>query len=439
MNQMRFESTSGQAPPASLEAALSQGLAPDGGLYMPVEVPRLDRAAVDDLTRLSWPDQAAKILAPLLGASLEPGKLEALCADALNFPLPVVPITDRIFLLELFHGPSLAFKDVGARVMARLLRATVESSEEPITVLTATSGDTGGAVAQAFHGLKGFRVVVLFPDGQVSPRQERQFSALGGNVHALAVSGDFDDCQRLAKEAFASRDRFPGVRLTSANSINVGRFLPQATYYAASRSWLSEKTRTKILFSVPSGNFGNLGAGLLAKAMGLLPNSSFLAATNENDAVPRFLTSGSYQPRASLRTLSTAMDVGNPSNLHRILHLYAGDLDALRTDLVGRRVTDRETRACIRRVFDATGYVLDPHTAVGYAALEKELEERVDDVGVVLATAHPAKFAEVVEPILGEALDLPDALARWMKRPRRVLAVEPELEDLERAMAGLNK
>lgn len=434
---MTFVSTVGQSPAAPFEEALSRGLAPDGGLYMPAEIPHWAPEIWEDLATQGWPHQAAELLAPLLGPSVERAELGALCADALDFPAPLVPVTDRISVLELFHGPSLAFKDVGARVMARLLRSVVQPNEPPLTVLTATSGDTGGAVAQAFHGLAEFRVVVLFPDGQVTPRQERQFSTLGGNVHALAVQGDFDDCQRLAKEAFTQRERFLGVRLTSANSINVGRFLPQTTYYLHAWSQLSETIRNKILVSVPSGNFGNLGAGLLAGFMGL-PGLSFLAATNENDVVPRYLESGNYGPRASIRTLSTAMDVGAPSNLQRILHLYGQDLGALRSVLVGRKVTNDETRACIRRVADTTGYVLDPHTAVGFAALERELEVRPGMAGLVLATAHPAKFAEVVEPILGDELPIPDALARCLERPRRVTPLAPEVDDLVRVLGNLD-
>jgi threonine synthase len=286
-------------------------------------------------------------------------------------------------------------------------------------------------VAQAFHGFQGVRVVVLFPDGKVAPRQERQFSTLGGNITAVAVQGDFDDCQRMAKEAFRERPESglgQGL-LTSANSINVGRFLPQTTYFweAWARLRKAETSRTPILFSVPSGNFGNLAAGLLAKRMGL-PECSFLAATNENDVVPEYLRSGRFQPRSSVRTHSTAMDVGDPSNLRRILHLYANDLRALRQDLVGRRVSDPETLACIRKVHETHGYVLDPHSAVGFHALEEELESRHNTVGVLLATAHPAKFAEVVEPVLGEPLPIPSELFGCLEGTRHVVRAEPRLD-----------
>jgi threonine synthase len=442
---MRFVSTRGQTTPASLEDAVFRGLAADGGLYMPESLPRLDEP---DLLRIGgepWPALAREVLARLLKGGLSPEEVEGITDESLDFPVPLVQLRDRIHVLELFHGPTLAFKDVGARFMARLLAHFREPGSPPITVLTATSGDTGGAVADALHGVPGVRVVVLFPDGKVTPRQERQFSTLGGNVHAVAVQGDFDDCQRLAKEAFAhharslstwDEGRASGLPtrafLTSANSINVGRFLPQTTYFFQAWRLFREvqKNRTDILFSVPSGNFGNLAAGLLAKRMGL-PEAVFVAATNMNDVVPSFLQTGVYSPRPSRRTLSTAMDVGRPSNLDRILHLYGADLGRLREDLVGRRITDQETLRCIRRVFDEAGYVLDPHTAVGFVALEAELEKRPGTTGILLATAHPAKFAEVVEPAIEEAVPIPSELANRLDAERSVVELEPRLEALQ--------
>ncbi len=438
---MRFVSTRGHSPPATLEDAVFWGPAPDGGLYMPQEIPSLTPAHRENLRERPWPDLVQAVLSALLQGALAPEALGEISANSLGFPIPVVQLEERIHVLELFHGPTLAFKDVGARFMARLLAHFRKQGGPPITVLTATSGDTGGAVADAFHGVPGVRVVILFPEGKVTPRQERQFSTLGGNVLALAVKGDFDDCQRLAKEAFSKRPRpkdqsgdspGPWPLLTSANSINVGRFLPQITYFF--KAWQqfsgSEENRTKILFSVPSGNFGNLAAGLLAKAMGL-PGASFLAATNVNDVVPQYLQTGVYAPRPSIPTLSTAMDVGHPSNLERILHLYGGSLDRIRKDVVGQRVSDAETRACIRRVYQRSGYVLDPHSAVSFAALEAELRRRPDITGVVLATAHPAKFAEVVEPVLGESLPIPRELAERLDAERKVVTLEPRLEALK--------
>jgi len=381
-----------------------------------------------------WPEVASAVAEHLLSSAVDPVALDSLVKEALNFPVPLVPLKDRIHILELFHGPTLAFKDVGARFMAGLLAHFREGREESLTVLTATSGDTGGAVAQAFLGHPGVRVVVLFPDGKVTPRQERQFSTLGSNVMAVAVQGDFDCCQRLAKGAFRDEHLRKAVKLTSANSINAGRLLPQMFYYFQALSEVRSGPE-EILFSVPSGNFGNLAAGLMAKAMGL-GEISFLASTNLNDGVPRYLRSGHFTPRPSVPTLSSAMDVGNPSNLARILHLYGDDLACLREDLTGRSVSDEETRCCIRRTYDDLGYTLDPHSAVGLVALERELKDRPGVTGVLLATAHPAKFAEVVEPVLEQSLPIPPQLARCLEGTRTVVPMEPEEGALRELLLG---
>jgi len=451
-----YLSTGGRAPPVTLSEALFRGLAPDGGLYMPGSLPELTEKDLKALGEAGWQASALLLARKLLDGYLDASATEEVVREAFDFPLPLTPITERIVLLDLSRGPTLAFKDVGARFMARLMSRFREPGSEPVTILTATSGDTGGAVAHAFLGLSGIRVVVLFPDGRVTDRQERQFSTLGGNVHAVAVQGDFDDCQRMAKAAFADRELRKAVSLTSANSINIGRFLPQSFYYAFAwgqvysgrlelpgpgrlgrRASPSGKGPGKpILFSVPSGNFGNLAAGLLARAMGL-PGVRFLAATNANDVVPELLRTGHFRPRPSLRTLSTAMDVGNPSNLARILHLYDGDLDRIRQDVRGRSVDDDGTRATVRRVFEDTGHILDPHTAVGFQAIARELEERPGVLGILLGTAHPAKFAEVVEPVLGIPLPIPEALARGLERERRVAAMEPRSEELRSFLTAL--
>ncbi len=429
---MDFVSTRGPAPPIPLREALFRGLAPDGGLYMPQDVPVLTPATMAGLADKSWAEVASVVARALFSGALDPITLDSMVAEALDFPVPLVQLGERISVLELFRGPTLAFKDVGARFMARLLAHYRQEADPPLTVLTATSGDTGGAVAHAFLGLPGIRVVVLFPAGKVTSRQERQFSTLGRNVEAVAVRGDFDDCQRLAKEVFQDQARHGRRAYTSANSINIGRFLPQTTYFfeAWARLQADGRNRASILFSIPSGNFGNLAAGLLAKAMGMT-GVAFLAATNVNDGVPEYLRTGHFTPRPSTPTLSTAMDVGNPSNLDRILHLYGGSLEALREDLVGRRVTDAETQACIQRVHADSGYILDPHSAVGFAALEKELETRRGVTGVLLATAHPAKFAEVVEPVLDQPLPIPPELARCLEAERKVVSVEPRLGALK--------
>lgn len=429
---MRFISTEGRAPEADLPTALFRGLAPDGGLYMPRGLPSLSRQEVKGIRGQPWSRVALEAARRLLGQDLEDPGLEKVVKEALDFPVPLVPLRENLHVLELFHGPTLAFKDVGARFMARLMAHFRDTDQGPLTVLTATSGDTGGAVAQAFQGLSGIRVVILFPDGKVTPRQERQFSTLGGNVTAVAVQGDFDDCQRLAKGAFRDPGLGDEMALTSANSINVGRLLPQSFYYFL--AWAQNPT--PLLFSVPSGNFGNLTAGLMAGAMGL-PEVKFLAATNANDEFPEMLRTGVFTPRPSRKTLSTAMDVGDPSNLARILHLYRDDLDALRRDVSARSVSDAETRTCIRRVRDETGHVLDPHTAVGYVALEEALEGMPERTGILLATAHPSKFAEVVEPVLGTELPFPARLARCLEKERKVTPLEPEQDALHALLRGL--
>lgn len=435
---MPYVSTGGQSPEASLQEALFQGLAPDGGLYMPTALPHLQRRELDSLMAMDWTGLAAALTGNLLGPELDSSAGALLSGKALDFPLPLVPLTDRIRVLELFRGPTLAFKDFGARFMANLMGHFRDQEAKELTVLTATSGDTGGAVAHAFLGRPGIRVVVLFPDGKVTPRQERQFSTLGRNVHALAVQGDFDDCQRMVKGAFQDKELRKQVSLTSANSINIGRLLPQTFYYFWALSCIQREAQgdEEILFSVPSGNFGNLAAGLMAKRMGL-PGIRFLAATNANDGVPLFLKTGEFHPQPSVRTLSTAMDVGDPSNLARILHLYRADLSHLREDLSGRGVSDQETKECIRRVHEDTGYILDPHTAVGFRALEEELASRPGAAGVVLATAHPAKFAEVVEPILGQTLPLPPHLATCLEGERSVTSLPPEAGALTAFLLGV--
>jgi len=437
-----FVSTRGQAPAVTLSEALFQGLAPDGGLYVPDRIPTLSDEDRNRLRGATWLECATLMAHKLLKGAVDPRAIEALVRDAFDFPLPLEPLTDRTWILDLSQGPTLAFKDVGARFMARLMAHVRSAPSGELTILTATSGDTGGAVAHAFLGLPGIRVVVLFPDGKVTPRQERQFSTLGRNVTAVAVEGDFDDCQRMAKETFGDKALREEMSLTSANSINIGRFLPQSFYYAyvwgalGGRETVSpggERAAGPLLCSVPSGNFGNLAAGLMARAMGL-PGMAFLAATNANDTVPELLRTGEYRPKPSRRTLSTAMDVGDPSNLARILHLYGEDLDGLRRELAARSVSDEETRATILDVHHRTRRILDPHTAVGFAALEREMEGRPGTVGVVLGTAHPAKFAEVVEPLLGQRLPIPPALARGVDAERTVIPLAPETDALKKLL-----
>ena len=414
-----FVSTRGAAPRATFREALFGGLAPDGGLYVPEELPPVD---FDDLRDATLIEIATAVAARFIGSEMRRDTLERLLRDALNFPIPLALVGDRA-VIELFHGPTFAFKDVGARVMARLM-AHFNADEAPFTVLVATSGDTGSAVAQAFHGVSGTRVVVLFPEDGVTPVQEAQFTTLGGNVTAVAVAGTFDDCQRLAKEAFAHRQLRERARLTSANSINLGRLLPQAFYYA----YAAVQSSRPVVFSVPSGNFGNLTAGLVAWKLGA-PIHRFVAATTINDAVPRYLGSGVYEPRPSVSTLANAMDVGHPSNFERLQWFFNHDVSAMRAMITASVHTDDQVRQTIREVFDRYEYVCDPHTAIAYRGLDAFVD---DDYPVAfLATAHPAKFKEVVEPAIAAHVPLPTPLAEAMMKPRMVERIGPTLDSLQ--------
>ena len=443
---MRYVSTKNPSGPTfGLAEGLRFGPAPDGGLFMPTHLHELDDAFWKNHAGRPLSDTALAVMSALVGDAMPTGELRHLLDDALDFPMPLRPVTDRMALLELFHGPTLAFKDVGARTLARLLPATAsDETERNSLVLVATSGDTGGAVAQAFHGVPGTRVAILYPDGQVSPVQERQFTTLGDNVHAFAVDGTFDDCQRLVKAAFADRELSRALGLTSANSINLGRLLPQAVYYLHAVSQLMAQIQQgalgkKPLFVVPSGNFGNLTAGLLAHRLGLHRlGAQFVAATNANDVVPRYLAEGIFEPKDSVRTVSNAMDVGDPSNLARIRHLYGDDVEALRRDIRGVVVDDETTRETIARVDRDHGVLLDPHTAVGWHAAETVLPDHDDDtVAIVLATAHPAKFAEVVEPVIGRKVELPERLARHLHREVKTVPLRPDLDALRSALRTL--
>ena len=427
---MNFVSTRGLAPPASFREALLAGLAPDGGLYVPATLPAL---AVDQLRGASLVEVGTAIASQFVGDELPRPALERLLAEALNFPTPLVPVDDTTWALELFHGPTFAFKDVGARTMARLM-AYFNDHEMPLTVLVATSGDTGSAVAQAFHAVEGTRVVVLFPEGQVSPVQEAQFTTLGGNVTAVAVAGTFDECQRLVKLAFADKTLSARARLTSANSINIGRLLPQMFYYM--HAALQIGFESPALFSVPSGNFGNLTAGLMARKMGA-PIAQFVAATTINDTVPRYLASGHYEPRPSITTLANSMDVGDPSNVERMRWLFNDDVAAMRGLVVASVHADEDVRRAIADLYASRGYVCDPHSAIAYLGTRSGLRSTVHGLRstvhgarVFLATAHPAKFREVVEPAIGRAVPLPLPLADALARPRVVERISPEIDAL---------
>jgi threonine synthase len=427
---MRFLTTRGSAPAVSFTNALFEGLAPDGGLYVPETVEPWSADELSRLRRRTLTEIGLRALRPFTRGEIDPATLEAVVVEALNFDIPLVEVEPGIFALELFHGPTFAFKDVGARVMARLM-ASLHRGSEPLTVLAATSGDTGSAVAHAFHRVPNTRVVILYPDGRVSPTQEAQltmFNGERGNVRAYAVAGSFDDCHRLTRDAFGDADLRRRMRLTSANSVNVGRLLPQSVYYFHALAQIRQagqenRESGEIVVSTPSGNFGNLTAGLLAKRAGL-PIGRFVAATNANDVVPAYLETGRFEPRASVATLANAMDVGHPSNFERMTWLYHGNLDAMRRDVAGCHFTDDDVRATIRRVHEERGYLLDPHSAIAYMGLVGQVGQ-VGQVGIFLATAHPAKFAEIVEPIIGRAVEKPAPLAQALAGPRHIIRIEP--------------
>jgi threonine synthase len=438
----RAGNAAGKPASVSLKTAMLEGLGPDGGLYVPETIEPWREAELERLPHRTLTEIAYRALRPYTRPELDPSTFEAVVVEALNFPIPLVQVEPAIFALELFHGPTLAFKDVGARTMARLM-ASLDTGDQPLTVLAATSGDTGSAVAHAFHGVPHTRVVVLYPDGRVSPTQEAQltmFNSEDGNVRAYAVDGSFDDCHRLTKEAFANVDVRRDVRLTSANSVNIGRLLPQMVYYfhaVAQAARLAPGAEVNVC--TPSGNFGNLTAGLIAKRAGL-PIAKFVAATNANDVVPGYLESGKFEPRPSVQTVANAMDVGNPSNFERMQWLYHDDLAAMRADISGCRRTDDEVKTTIRRVYEEHGYLLDPHSAIGYMGIKSFLEREGQSagqnrIGIFLATAHAAKFSEIVEPALGRPIDTPPALAEVVARPRHVLKIHANFEAVRRTLS----
>ena len=419
-------STRGKAPAVSLKEAVLAGIAPDGGLYVPQTIPRMPDSWWAALRGKSFHDISIAVAIELAGDEFDHVTLTALIRDALNFPLRIVELEKGLGVLELFHGPTFAFKDFGARTLARLM-SLLNDASTPLTVLVATSGDTGSAVANAFFGVAGTRVVVMYPEGKVSDVQEAQFTTLGGNVTAVAVDGTFDDCQRLAKEAFADPTLRARVRLTSANSISLGRLLPQMFYYAYAA--LQSSTDKSLTISVPSGNFGNLVAGVMAFKMGA-PIQCFRAPTTINDTVPRYFASGRVEPRPSVPTLANAMDVGNPSNLERLQWFFDGDLSAMKSVITSVSRTDDDVRQAIATLFEKYQYVADPHTAIGYLGLP----DKRTGLSLFLSTAHPAKFREVVQPVIKKDVPLPDALAETLARKKVVQRIRPDLGELSKLL-----
>jgi threonine synthase len=449
---MRFVSTArtrGDDRSVSFRTALFDGLASDGGLYMPESIDPWPAADLESLSTQTLIETGVAVLRPFLADDISSRTLSSIVDGALNFPIPLVEIERGVMALELFHGPTLAFKDIGARVLAGLMTA-LHDDGVPITILVATSGDTGSAVGHAFRDVHGIRVVILYPDGRISPTQEAQLTMFnhvdGANVRAYAVGGTFDDCQRLVKSAFADAGLRRTVRLTSANSINIGRLLPQMIYYfhaaatALARGFgggsatIVARGFSRALFSVPSGNFGNLAAGLMAKRAGA-PVGSFVAATNVNAVVPRYLETGRFEPAVSVQTIANAMDCGNPSNFDRLQWLYDGNVDAIRGDVTGSVHSETEVRATIRRVCDERNYLLDPHSAIAYLGARSALAQS-GGTRVFLATAHPAKFAEVVEPIIGERVEVPAPLAAALAAPRAILRLAPSLDAVREVLGA---
>lgn len=421
---MAYFSTKDKAYKVSLSEAVIKGQAPQQGLFMPEVIPVLPSSFYEGLIGESLPDISLKIAWALFRNDMDLKDLKTIIDDALAIDIPLVQVDEHNYALELFHGPTCAFKDVGARFMARLLGHFLKDSDKQVTVLVATSGDTGSAVANGFLNVPGIDVVILYPSGKVSHIQEQQLTTLGNNITALEVDGVFDDCQALVKQAFTDTELTDSMELTSANSINIARLIPQSFYYHYAWSQLqAQMPNSKPVFSVPSGNFGNLSAGLIAKRMGL-PVEHFIAATNANNVVPEYLESGIFSPRPSVATISNAMDVGNPSNFARMMELYHNDVNALRSDLTGYSYTDAETKETMKQVYDNSGYVLDPHGAVAYRALlEYQKHVGAHEPGIFLGTAHPAKFKDVVDSTLGIDVELPESLQSTMHKKKEAISM----------------
>jgi threonine synthase len=430
MNKISFISTKGGSDPCNFIDAMSRGLAPDGGLYVPDNYPGLPAEFWESIEDLTLQEIAFHLAEPYLGNEDQKNTIRDVINSAINFDAPLVKIDDNRYILELFHGPTLAFKDFGARFMARAYAAFHPRKDSELTILVATSGDTGSAVAHGFYGVEGTRVCLLYPSGKVSPLQEKQMTTLGNNITALEVRGTFDDCQKLVKQAFNDEDLRSRKHLSSANSINIARLIPQSFYYAYALAQLRKKYGIKKvpLFSVPSGNFGNLTAGLIAMKMGM-PVSRFLAATNANNIVPEFLNSGKFLPKPSIKTISNAMDVGNPSNFERILSIFDGSHEKIRESVWGSSFDDHQTRHCIGETFQLTGYIPDPHTAVGLLAADLYRKETGDKhPAIVLSTAHPAKFGEIVEQVIGQPVPVPGRLKECMDKSKKSIRLENDFE-----------
>jgi threonine synthase len=428
---MRYYSTNKEAPKATLEEAVVKGLAPDKGLYMPEKINKLPKEFFDNIENMSFQEIAFEVAKAFFGDDVEPEALKDIVYDTLSFDVPAVKVENNIYSLELFHGPTLAFKDVGARFMARLLQYFIKKEgQKKVTVLVATSGDTGSAVANGFLGVDGIHVDVLYPKGKVSKIQESQFTTLGKNITAIEIDGVFDDCQALVKQAFMDKELNENKKLTSANSINVARFLPQAFYYFYAYAQLKKQNKAdNMVVCVPSGNFGNICAGIFAHEMGL-PIKRFIAANNANDIFYKYLQSGKYEPKPSKQTLANAMDVGDPSNFARIYDLFGGSHEKITNLISGATYTDDMIKATMQTCHKENGYILDPHGACGYRALKEGLKD--SETGIFLETAHPAKFKEKVDNILNIDIDIPARLAEFMKGKKQSIEMDNSFTEFKK-------
>jgi threonine synthase len=428
---MKYFSTNKKSPAVSYEDAVVRGLAPDKGLYFPERIDALPQGFVGSNPSLH--EIGFEVAKRFVDGEIPAGKLQTIIEETLNFPLPIVEVEQDVYSLELWHGPTCAFKDVGARYLSRNLSYFVRNENKEVTILVATSGDTGSAVASGFLGVQGINVVILYPKGKVSEIQEKQLTTMGQNIKALEINGTFDDCQAMVKLAFNDAELRSKMNLSSANSINVARFLPQSFYYFWAYEQLKNKNK-KLAFSVPSGNFGNLTAGMFAKKMGL-PVDHFIASTNANDVIPEYLQTGIYRPRPSVSTISNAMDIGDPSNFARILELYNNNLEAIRNDMSGYAFSDDDSRNAMRKLYKDFNYLADPHGALGYAGLKKWMDKNGGQ-GIFLETAHPAKFLDVVEPAIEAKVEIPERLKEYLKREKKAMLIGNTFEELKAVLLG---
>jgi threonine synthase len=434
---MKLYSTKHESADVDLQEAIFRGLPPDNGLYMPYEIPAMPASFFESIHTLSLPEIAKAVCQNLLGDDLSVAEIEGIIDSSMTFEAPVVPLEENVGVLELFHGPSMAFKDFGARFMAAVMSHYLLKAKREIRILVATSGDTGGAVAQGFYNTPGISVTILYPRGKVSDIQEKQLTTLGGNVTALEIDGTFDDCQRLVKQAFLDTELRSAFNLASANSINIARLIPQSFYYFAAYAALRKQGIQKpVVFSVPSGNFGNLSAGLMAYQMGL-PIQAFVAACNANHPVPDYLATGNYEPKPSVETISNAMDVGAPSNFIRMQILAGTDIEKVRSLVKGYFTSDETTKDIMLEVYQRTAYVMCPHTAVAYDGLKQyEAENAGDFYGVMLSTAHYAKFLPTVEATLGTQVEVPTRLAELLDKEKKSIPMGTDFEGFKKYLLG---